>query len=97
MKIKSFKQLSKYSKEKEENDELVLVNDENEDEFYEGSFQFDKNVDENKNESVENIDNFTAQYYDNYDDEEEDLDYEVDFQNNSDENIKRIQMFENFK
>ena len=66
-----------------------------EDEFYEGSFQFDKSED-SQNESVEIIDNFTAQYYDNYDDEEEETDYEVDFQNNSQENLKKIQMFEDF-
>ena len=62
----------------------------NEDEFYEGSFQFDKEKDDIENENVEIIDNFTAQYYDNYDDEEDETDYEVDFQNNSQENLKKI-------
>ena len=76
---------------------LYFHDDENnEDEFYEGSFQFDKEKDDIENENVEIIDNFTAQYYDNYDDEEDETDYEVDFQNNSQENLKKIKMFEDF-
>lgn len=70
--------------------------EDDEDDFYEGSFQFDKGEEDAQNESIETIDNFTAQYYDNYDDEEEETDYEVDFQNNSEENLKKIQMFEDF-
>ena len=46
------------------------------------------------NESKEEIDNFTARYYDNYDDEEDpNIDnYEV----NSTEYLKKIQLFEDF-
>ena len=75
---------------------IYFQDEEDEDEFYEGSFQFDNEDDDVQNESIETIDNFTAQYYDNYDDEEEETDYEVDFQNNSEENLKKIQMFEDF-
>lgn len=46
------------------------------------------------NESNEEIDNFTARYYDNYDDEEEAAN-EDDLQEFSSQN-KKIQMFEDF-
>jgi hypothetical protein len=39
------------------------------------------------------IDNFTARYYDNYDDEEEPS-YEVNLQDIDENNIKKIQMYE---
>ena len=65
---------------------IYLNEDENEDDgFYEGSFQFD---DDEENENK--IDNFTAKYYDNYDDEEEPT-YEYD-----ETNLKKIQLFEDF-
>jgi hypothetical protein len=45
------------------------------------------------NENVEiEIDNFTARYYDNYDDEEDKNSYDE----NSVEALKKIQMFEEF-
>lgn len=60
---------------------------ENTDEFYEGSFQF-----ETDNE-IEEIDNFTARYYDNYDDEDS---FEDDIYDENIENVKRIQLYENY-
>lgn len=45
---------------------------------------------EEENENVE-IDNFTARYYDNYDDEEE-----PSYEENSIDALKKIQMFEDF-
>lgn len=44
-------------------------------------------------EENETIDNFTARYYDNYDDEEEPS-YEVNLQDIEENNIKKIQMYE---
>jgi hypothetical protein len=44
-------------------------------------------------EENEIIDNFTARYYDNYDDEEEPS-YEVNIQDIEENNIKKIQMYE---
>jgi len=40
------------------------------------------------------IDNFTARYYDNYDDEEEPS-YEINMEDITSNNIKKIQMYEN--
>ena len=71
-----------YSHDEEDNDENK--------EFYEGSFQFDKDDTEN-----ENVDNFTSRYYDNYDDEEPAAN-EDDLQNFSSTN-KKIHLFEDFK
>jgi len=44
-------------------------------------------------EENEIVDNFTARYYDNYDDEEEPS-YEVNMQDIEENNIKKIQMYE---
>lgn len=41
----------------------------------------------------EEIDNFTARYYDNYDDEEDNLD---NYEENSMGYLKKIQLFEEF-
>ena len=75
---------------------VYLRDDEDEDEenneFYEGSFQFDN--DDVENENVE-VDNFTSRYYDNYDDEEPAAN-EDDLQNFSSSN-KKIHLFEDFK
>lgn len=63
---------------------------ENTDEFYEGSFEFETD------DEIEEIDNFTARYYDNYDDEEDSFE-DDNFDQNNIENIKRIQLYEKYK
>lgn len=63
---------------------------ENTDEFYEGSFEFETD------DEIEEIDNFTARYYDNYDDEEDSFE-DDNFDQNNIENIKRIQLYEKDK
>lgn len=55
------------------------------------SFDDDDDEFEEENENVD-VDNFTARYYDNYDDEEDTTSYEE----NSTEALKKIQMFEDF-
>lgn len=62
---------------------------ENSDEFYEGSFEFETD------DEIEEIDNFTARYYDNYDDEEDSFE-DDNFDQNNIENIKRIQLYEKY-
>jgi len=68
----------------------IHEDDDEDSEFYEGSFQFDKN------ESKEEIDNFTSRYYDNYDDED-DNSYEEDLQNYAEKSTRKIQLYEKFK
>jgi len=71
----------------------ISLEDEDDDGFYEGSFQFD---DDDENESK--IDNFTAKYYDNFDDEEDkDQKYKIDLQNFEENNLQKIQLFEDFE
>ncbi len=49
------------------------------------------------NESEE-IDNFTSQYYDNFDDEEDkDQKYKIDLQNFEDNNLSKIKLYEDWK
>lgn len=62
---------------------------ESSDEFYEGSFEFETD------DEIEEIDNFTARYYDNYDDEEDSFE-DDNFDQNNIENIKRIQLYEKY-
>lgn len=62
---------------------------ENLDEFYEGSFEFETD----DVEEIEEIDNFTARYYDNFDDEEDSFE-DDNYDENDIENIKRIQLYE---
>jgi hypothetical protein len=48
------------------------------------------------NESEE-IDNFTAQFYDNFDDEEDkDQKYQIDLQNFEENNLTKIKLYEDF-
>lgn len=48
------------------------------------------------NESEE-IDNFTAQFYDNFDDEEDkDQKYKIDLQNFEENNLSKIRLYEDF-
>lgn len=54
-----------------------------------GIYDFEEEDEDETNENVE-IDNFTARYYDNYDDEE------PNYEENSIEALKKIQMFEDF-
>ena len=45
----------------------------------------------------EEIDNFTAQFYDNFDDEEDkDQKYQVDLQNFEENNLTKIKLYEDF-
>ena len=62
---------------------------ESSDEFYEGSFEFETD------DEIEEIDNFTARYYDNYDDEEDSFE-DDNFDQNNIENNKRIQLYEKY-
>ena len=45
----------------------------------------------------EEIDNFSAQFYDNFDDEEDkDQKYQVDLQNFEENNLNKIKLYEDF-
>lgn len=58
-----------------------------------GDFYFDDYDEDEEKIQNENIDNFTARYYDNYDDEDED----DSFEENSTDELRKIQMFEDFQ